>query len=666
MSPCPSLESFDGLLTDTLSAAKRQAVEAHLHECPHCQEVLRRRLDEQASFLDSLRARGDTPATESDAVTSLVRRLRELPPVSSAGLPGAPPEPQPHRPAPPALTGYQVMEVLGRGGMAVVYKARHQGLKRLVALKMILAGAHASAEERTRFQREAEAVARLQHPHIVQVYEVGEQDGVPYLALEYVGGGTLAQALGGSPLLVRGAAEMVRTLAGAVHSAHLAGVVHRDLKPANVLLQKSTDQGQVVPDGSADLCPLTSDLYLKIADFGLARQLGDATAHTASGTVLGTPAYMAPEQAQGRSAAAAPAVDVYGLGAILYQALTGRPPFLAATHLETLRQVVTREPVSPRRLQPGLPRDLDTICLKCLEKEPTRRYPSAGALADDLRRFVRGEPVHARPAGPGERAVKWARRKPTLAALLAVSALALVGLVATVAAFTLGLARERDRARDNEAEARAKGYFMSIALAQREIQGLHLSRANELLADCPVEHRGWEWYYLRGQSTGGARIYLAANAQRVFSPPSAPTGGCSPPPGNASASVSGTPKAARSCRDSGSRRPVSTRSLSPPFPVKPVPERDRTRPAGCSPPVRGKKGPSGCGKFRPVAASRSSPAGPGAENVSPSAPTGSCSPRGMRRAARSCGTWRQGHRRRRWRGTPRRSGESFSTRTAGC
>jgi len=300
MSPCPSLESLDCLLTDALSAAERQAVEAHLDECPPCQEALRRRLDEQASFLEPLRARGDTLAREEGAATSLVRRLRELSLVSRAGLP----EPQPPR---PALPGYEVLEVLGRGGMAVVYKARHLGLKRLVALKVVLAGAHASAEERFRFQREAEAVARLQHPHIVQVYEVGEHDGLPYLALEYVGGGTLAQALGGSPLPARVAADLVQTLAGAVHSAHLAGVVHRDLKPANVLLAGARGQGPGVREekrASSSLTPDPWPLTPKIADFGLARQLGDATAHTASGAVLGTPAYMAPEQAQGRSAAA--------------------------------------------------------------------------------------------------------------------------------------------------------------------------------------------------------------------------------------------------------------------------------------------------------------------------------------------------------------------------
>jgi WD40 repeat protein/serine/threonine protein kinase len=337
-------------------------------------------------------------------------------------------------PAPlPAVPGYEVVRVLGQGGMGVVYLARQLGLNRPVALKMILAGACAGERERARFHTEAEAVARLRHPNIVQVYEVGEHDGRPYLALEYVEGGSLADRLGGTPQPARRAAELVEALARAVHDAHQQGVVHRDLKPANVLLQRSEvggqksevrsqrseDRGRELGAASSDLCPLTSDLWPKITDFGLAKRLDTDSGQTGSGAVLGTPSYMAPEQAEGKSNAIGPAADVYALGAILYELLTGRPPFKGATVLDTLEQVRAQEPVPPRRLQPKLPRDLDTVCLKCLQKDPRRRYASAADLAADLRAFVEDRPIRARPVGPVGQAVKWARRRPAVAALLA-------------------------------------------------------------------------------------------------------------------------------------------------------------------------------------------------------------------------------------------------------
>jgi serine/threonine-protein kinase len=275
----------------------------------------------------------------------------------------------------PRVPGYEVLGELGSGGMGVVYKARDARLKRLVALKMILSGPHARPEERERFRREAEAVARLQHPNVVQIYEVGEQDGRPYLALEYVGGGSLAGRLGGRPLPPDDAARLVRSLALAVHAAHLRGIVHRDLKPANVLL--------------------TEDGTPKVTDFGLAKRLDEA-GQTQTGAVLGTPNYMAPEQALGDSRAVGPHTDVHALGAILYELLTGRPPFEGATLLETLDQVRSQDPPPPGRLRPGMPRDLETICRKCLEKEPARRYASAQALADDLGRYLDGQLIHAR------------------------------------------------------------------------------------------------------------------------------------------------------------------------------------------------------------------------------------------------------------------------------
>jgi WD40 repeat protein len=396
-------------------------------------------------------ARGAT-VDEAGAPRTLLQRLGKLPLVSRAQmLPGQPePSPAGSDAPPPSLPGYEVLSVLGRGGMAVVYKARHLGLKRLVALKMILSGANASPEVRSRFQREAEAVAQLQHPNIVQVYEVGAHGGLPYLALEYVSGGTLAQSLDSRPLPARPAAALAHTLAGAVHFAHGKGVLHRDLKPANILI---ADGGLQMADSQNQSAICNPPSAIKITDFGLAKQLDRDASQTQSGAILGTPSYMAPEQAQGHSGAVGPAADVYGLGAILYQVLTGRPPFLAATNLETVQQVVSREPVPPRRLQPNLPRDLETICLKCLEKEPARRYPSAGALADDLRRFLQGEPIQARPATAWERGWKWMKRRPTAATLLAVSVLAVLGFLISGWWYNVNLRLAKRQADDQRLEA---------------------------------------------------------------------------------------------------------------------------------------------------------------------------------------------------------------------
>ncbi len=329
---------------------------------------------------EELRERGQAVSAEElcrdcpELADDVRRRIAALEAVYR--VPNRPPADTPPDPAEaPRLRGYEVLGLLGSGGMGVVYKARDVRLKRLVALKMILAGAHARPEERDRFRREAEAVARLQHPNVVHVYEVGEQDGRPFLALEYVGGGSLAERLGGKPQPADEAARLVRALALAVHAAHRQGIVHRDLKPANVLLAE---------DGTP-----------KVTDFGLAKRLDEAGL-TQTGAVLGTPSYMAPEQAVGDSRGVGPHTDVYALGAILYELLTGRPPFEGATLLETLEQVRAQEPLPLRRLRSDVPRDLETICRKCLEKEPARRYASAQSLADDLGRFLGGELIHAR------------------------------------------------------------------------------------------------------------------------------------------------------------------------------------------------------------------------------------------------------------------------------
>ena len=312
-------------------------------------------------------------------------------PAETATLPPAGPSGPGDEPCPARIPGYEILGELGRGGMGVVYKARQTKLNRIVAVKMVLAGGHASSADLDRFLGEAEAVARMQHPQIVQIFETGQIDGLPYFALEFVEGGSLAGKLDGTPLPPHEAAKLVGLLAGGMHYAHRQGIVHRDLKPANVLLTK---------DGTP-----------KITDFGLAKKVEGGSGLTQSGAIMGTPSYMAPEQAGGKKGVG-PAADVYALGAILYECLTGRPPFKAATPLDTILQVVSDEPVAPTRLQSGTPRDLETICLKCLQKEPAKRYESASALADDLGRFRRGEPIVARPVGGAERAVKWVRRRP--------------------------------------------------------------------------------------------------------------------------------------------------------------------------------------------------------------------------------------------------------------
>jgi hypothetical protein len=320
----------------------------------------------------------------------------------------------------PVISGYEILEELGRGGMGVVYKATDQRLKRLVALKMIGAGGQAAAADLARFRTEAEAIARFQHPNIVQVHEIGEYEGKPFFSLEFCIEGSLSQKTNGIPLPPKDAAQVVETLARAVDYAHQRGVIHRDLKPANVLLQSlSTDtQGRHEKD-STSLCLDTSVVQIcpKITDFGLAKKL-DETGQTATGAIMGTPSYMSPEQAGGDTKTVGPAADIYALGAILYECLTGRPPFRGSSHMDVIRQVLSDDPVPPSRLQPKTPRDLETICLKCLQKRPKRRYATAADLADDLRHFLAGEPIRARPVGVLERIWKWAKRKPAAAGFL--------------------------------------------------------------------------------------------------------------------------------------------------------------------------------------------------------------------------------------------------------
>jgi serine/threonine protein kinase/tetratricopeptide (TPR) repeat protein len=341
--------------------------------------------------------------------------------------------------------GYEIFEEIGRGGMAVVYKARQGGLNRFVALKMI----HAATPPETlsRFRREAETVARLDHPNIVKIHEVGDLAGQPYLALEYVEGGSLAAKLTG-PLAPRVGAALIQTLALAVEHAHERGIIHRDLKPSNVLLSFNGAAGAgAVP-------ALTPGAWVpKISDFGLAKDLTNELAHTQTGVIVGTPSYMAPEQATGRMHKVGPAADVYALGAMLYEVLTGRPPFHGTTLLDALEQTRSREPVPPSRLQSAVPRDLETICLKCLQKDPHKRYGTSAALAEDLRRFLSGEAIRARPVPRWERAFKWARRRPAAAGLLAMGGVTLVALVVGLWLHTTRLSAAVRRAEAGEARA---------------------------------------------------------------------------------------------------------------------------------------------------------------------------------------------------------------------
>jgi tetratricopeptide (TPR) repeat protein len=335
----------------------------------------------------------------------------------------------------PTVPGYEILEELGRGGMGVVYKARQQSLKRLVALKMIRSGELAGPDELARFHREAEMVAQLRHPHIVQIYEIGRHQDQPFFALELLEGGGLDQQLKGMPQPPREAAQLVEILARAMQAAHERGIIHRDLKPSNILLQQaasrppnSEGEAQAISDFGCRI----SDFAPKITDFGLAKRLDATIGLTQSGAIVGTPSYMAPEQAQGQVKEITVAADIYALGAILYEMLTGRPPFLAETPLQTLLLVRSQEPVPPRRLQPTVRRDLEIICLKCLHKEPKRRYDSAEALAEDLRRYQAGEPIKARPAGNAERLWRWCRRKPALASVALLGAILLIVLASGI------------------------------------------------------------------------------------------------------------------------------------------------------------------------------------------------------------------------------------------
>jgi eukaryotic-like serine/threonine-protein kinase len=455
------------------------------------------------------------------------------------------------------IPGYQVLGELGHGGMGVVYKARQLQLGRLVALKMSRSG-ELNAEDLARFRAEAEAVARLRHPNIVQIYDVGEWRGRPFFSFEYVDGGSLADLLRGTPQPPRSSGEMVETLARAMQVAHDNGIIHRDLKPANVLLAGGRDAAQPAAHETWPRPAATVPRCIpKIADFGVAKQLDKHSLATATGAILGTPNYMAPEQAWGsdRRRPVGPPADVYALGAILYEMLTGRPPFLGETPLDTLQQVVTQEPVPPTRLQPKIPRDLETICLKCLQKEPGRRYASAEALAEDLRHFLDDRPIQAKAAGSWTRVMRWRRRNPALAGLLLITVLLLCAGTTVSTYFAIQATLSSRESKKNEevaienaqraermyesatrnarkAEERDRLFYGSvIASADSALKDKDVGRVLELLdslipvkADTDDEHgkdrsghthgldidlRGFEWHYLRRRS-GGNPVKLGA------------------------------------------------------------------------------------------------------------------------------------------------------------
>jgi eukaryotic-like serine/threonine-protein kinase len=458
----------------------------------HLTQVASAFLGEPQSGQECERTMPDQPSGDSAAQSTLESGDGDAPPAAQG------------RPA-PAIPGYEIIGELGRGAMGVVYQAVQLRLNRPCALKMILAGAHASPENSVRFLAEAETLAKLQHPNVVQIHHVGEAGGLPFFELEYVDGGSLDRRLDGTPWPARRAAALVESLATGVAEAHRLGIIHRDLKPGNVLL-------------AADGTP-------KVTDFGLAKSLNLESGLTRTGSVMGSPSYMAPEQAEGRSKAAGTLADVYALGAILYELLTGRPPFKAVTILETLEQVKAMEPVPPSRLVPGVERDVETIALKCLQKDSTKRYGSAAALADDLRRFQAGEPILARRTGPVERVWRWARRNKAVAGLLVTLGVVLAGGLAGMTALWVrsehhaaiassnaekarelarteaaarATAQAQERIATNRAEDLAQqDYINRVNRAYREVEDDNISLAEDLLHGCPAERRGWEWNYVK-------------------------------------------------------------------------------------------------------------------------------------------------------------------------
>jgi serine/threonine-protein kinase len=459
-----SVDDFLRLWQDLREQRKSPTLEDLCAKCPEQAADLKERLRAVASMMSLLGLEAEMESVGSLSTENLGPAGSSPTVVEASSSLGT-------GPADPTksvqISGYEVLDELGRGGTGVVYLARQVRLNRTCALKMILTGLHTKDETVARFLAEAEVIAQLQHPHVVQIYHIGEADGLPFLELEYLQGGSLDRQLDGTPWPSRQATRLSEQLARGIAEAHRLGVVHRDLKPANVLL---------APDGTP-----------KISDFGMAKTLGREAGLTQSQAIMGSPTYMAPEQAEGRAKAVGPAADIYALGVILYELLTGRPPFRAASIWETLEQVKTVEPVPPSRLVPKLPRDIEKICLKCLQKEPSRRYSSADALAEDLRRFLEDLPVRARPVPAWERAARWARRKPVHAALLAVVCVAAASLIGGGLWYSARLheaLNEADvgRCQTNLQRKRAE---MNFRKAREAVDEMLTQVAQEELADIP-------------------------------------------------------------------------------------------------------------------------------------------------------------------------------------
>ncbi len=520
-------KALRALSSGQLTEAELAHVSAHLGECPDCCSCI-----DQISTDDRLLARlQQTAASRAEVLVtpaqrrSAVRALRQASESASATRLKDREAAPVILAAPTQVGDYDILAEVGRGGMGVVYKARHRGLHRLAALKMVLAGEFASPTQELRFRLEAELAARVQHPNIVQVYEIGSYAGRTFLALEWVEGDSLANRLDGKPWPPGEAAALIETLARAVNVAHGEGVVHRDLKPANILLSTVRDPLSVVQDEKAASSGLFTEngqlaSIPKLTDFGLAQPIEGGQTLTQSGFLVGTPGYMAPEQASGKRALVGPATDIYALGVMLYQLLTGQLPFQRDSTLELLRAVTFDEPTRPRHLEPGLPRDLKAITLHCLEKEPSRRYPSALALAEDLERFREGKQVLARPVGAVARLARACRRRPLVALLLALLAVSLSGGLAGVTWKWLDANEQRDlankqrdlaneqrdlasdHARRADAEKQAaqyQAYRASLAAASAALENHDVADAGRHLTGAPEALQGWEWRHLRSR-----------------------------------------------------------------------------------------------------------------------------------------------------------------------
>jgi WD40 repeat protein len=528
----PTTEELRALSVGRLGEAELDRVCAHLGGCPECcrridqlaaPDVLLARLQQSAARQDEALV---SPAQLGSAVRAL-RRGKGPRAGERRGDPGTEPE---ILPAPKQVGDYEILAEVGRGGMGVVYKARHRGLRRLAAVKMVLAGRFASAAQESRFRLEAELAARVRHPNIVQVYEIGSYEGRPFLALEWVEGGSLAERLDGKPWGPNEAAALIETLARAIHVAHGEGVVHRDLKPANILLSVVRGPSSVVREDERAPWGLTTDngqltTIPKITDFGLARPTEGGETLTQSGFLVGTPGYMAPEQAGGsdRRALVGPATDIYALGVILYQLLTGQLPFQGDSTLEVLRAVTSDEPVRPRRLQPRLPRDLEAITLHCLEKEPNRRYPSALALAEDLKRFREGKQVAARPVGWAARLARACRRRPLDALLIGLLTASMFGGLAGVTWKWLEANEQRDlsnaqarRADTERREALFQAYRARLSAAAAAITAHDVANAARQLNAAPENLRDWEWRHLHSRLDDSSAVIRVPRGGNAF------------------------------------------------------------------------------------------------------------------------------------------------------